>query len=260
MKIIFTIGISFLVFCTKGLAQDSLRIISYNIHHANPPAKPGVIDIDAIVTIFKKYPADIIALQEVDVNTKRSGNINEAKAIADALGIHAFFGKAIDHDGGYYGVALLSRYVLKDTQLIRLPMDSAAKGEPRILLAATVTLPSGRSVVVGCTHLDHRKEPKSRELQVAEINAFAKKSSMPFVIAGDLNAEPVSTAIQLLDEVFERTCTVCPLTFPDTNPNRTIDYIAFKKSKGIKIVSHQVIPEPYASDHLPIRAVIRFNR
>jgi endonuclease/exonuclease/phosphatase family metal-dependent hydrolase len=242
------------------LAQDSLRIISYNIHHANPPLKPGVIDIDAIVAVLKKYPADIIALQEVDVYTRRSGNINEAKAIGDALGMQAFFGKAIDHDGGYYGVALLSKFPLKDTLVARLPMDTASKGEPRILIMATVKLPSGLAVTISCTHLDHRKDPRSREMQVTEINAAAKKSELPFIIAGDLNAEPASGVIQLLDQTFQRSCDECPFTFPDIKPDRTIDYIAFKRSKGIKALSHQVIPAPFASDHLPIHAVILFDK
>jgi endonuclease/exonuclease/phosphatase family metal-dependent hydrolase len=265
MKAFYTvicIGFFFLLPVAKVSAQrpDSLRIVSYNIHHANPPAKPGLIDIDAIVTIFKKYPADVIALQEVDVYTKRSGNIHEAKAIGDALGMYVFFGKAIDHDGGYYGVALLSRFLLKDTQIVRLPMDTASKGEPRVLITATITLASGRSIIIACTHLDHRKESKSRELQVTEINAVAKKNATLFVLAGDLNAEPGTSAIQLLDETFQRSCDNCPLTFPDINPNRTIDYIGFKKMKGIKILSHEVLQEPYASDHLPIRAVIAFDK
>jgi endonuclease/exonuclease/phosphatase family metal-dependent hydrolase len=261
MRRIFIIGL-YLFFYSNAFAQapDSLRIISYNIHHANPPAKPGIIDIRAFVDVFKKYPADVIALQEVDVNTKRSGNINEAKMIADGLGMHFFFAKAIDYDGGYYGVALLSKFPLKDTQYIQLPMDTASKGEQRILAVATITFHSGRSIVIACTHLDHRKDPKSRELQVGTISAFAKKSSGSFVIAGDLNAEPGSGVIQLFSETFQRSCDTCPLTFPAIFPDRTIDYVGFKKSKRITVVSHQALPESYTSDHLPTRVVLRFEK
>jgi endonuclease/exonuclease/phosphatase family metal-dependent hydrolase len=261
MKTTLTIAFCFLLPCIKATAQtsDSLRVITYNIHHANPPSKPGVIDTDAFIAIFKKYPADMIALQEVDVNTKRSGNIDEARVIADGLGMHVFFAKAIDHDGGEYGVALLSRFPLKDTRVIRLPMDSTVKGEQRVLATATIKLPSGRSIVIACTHLDHQRDPKSRELQVGEINAYANKSAGSFVIAGDLNAEQGSGVIQLFDQAFQRTCDACPFTFPETNPNRTIDFIGFKKSIKAEVLSHQVLPEPFASDHLPVRAVILFR-
>jgi endonuclease/exonuclease/phosphatase family metal-dependent hydrolase len=262
MKIFFSLVIILFSFYSNTSAQspDSLRIISYNIHHANPPAKPGLIDIQAFIDVFKKYQADVIALQEVDVDTKRSGNINEAKMIADGLGMYFFFGKAIDYDGGYYGVALLSRFPLKDTQYIQLPADTTSKGEQRILAVATITLQSGRSVTVACTHLDHRKDPKSRELQVAAISAFAKKNPGPFVIAGDLNAEPESGVIKMFGETFQKSCDACPLTFPAIFPDRTIDYVGFKKAKGIKVVSHQALPESYASDHLPTRVVIRFDK
>ena len=244
---------------THVISEDSLRIISYNIHHTNPPSKPGVIDISALINILKKYPADIIALQEVDVNTGRSGKIHEAKLIADALGMHVFFGKAIDFDGGHYGIALLSTLPLKDTQVLQLPMDTSMNGEPRILLTASLTLTSGRTINIACTHLDHQSD-ESRKLQIAAINEWAKMNKGPLLLAGDLNAEPGSNAIKLFDKVFSRTCTACPPTFPDINPDRTIDHIGFKKTTAIEVISHQVLPEPNASDHLPIRAVIRLSK
>jgi endonuclease/exonuclease/phosphatase family metal-dependent hydrolase len=260
MKVVFLLASCWLLaFKTYSQKGDSLRIITYNIHHAGPPAKPGTIDIDVFIALFKKYPADVIALQEVDVNTKRSGNINEAKAIGDALGMHSFFAKAIDYDGGQYGVALLSRFPLKDTQVIYLSMDTIKKGEQRVLATARLTLPSGRSLVIGCTHLDHQKDPKSRKLQLEDITAFTKTKSIPFVVAGDLNAEPTSDEMRLFDETFQRTCDVCPPTYPANQPAKTIDYIGYKKMKGIKVMSHQVLPEPLASDHLPLRAVIKFQ-
>lgn len=250
------------LFAVKTFAQkvDSLRIITYNIHHAAPPSKPGVIDIEAIISTLKKYPADVIALQEVDVNTKRSGDIDEAKAIADGLGLYSYFAKAIDHDGGFYGVALLSKFPLNNASVIRLPMDTTVKGEQRVLATATIKLPSGRSVVVGCTHLDHQKDSRSRDLQMAQIISFAKTTSQPFVLAGDFNAQIGSSTLQLFDQVFQRTCEPCAPTFPADRANRTIDFIGYKKLAGIKTISHQVIPETYASDHLPVRAVINFGK
>lgn len=257
MRSIAFIGICFLCITAAAQSADSLRIITYNIHHANPPSKPGVIDVDAIINVFKKYPADVIALQEVDVNTKRSGNMNEAKMIADGLGMHFFFAKAIDYDGGYYGVALLSRFPMKDTQAILLPMDSTVKGEQRVLATASITISSKKRIVIGCTHLDHQKDSKSRQLQIAAIKKFSKKIAHPFFIAGDFNAETESDIITQLSEDFQRTCDTCPFTFPAIFPIRTIDFIAFRKSKKIKVISHAVIPESYASDHLPVRAVIQ---
>ena len=52
---------------------DTLSILTYNIHHANPPSKPGLIDVDAIAAVIVKLRPDVVALQEVDVYTNRSG-------------------------------------------------------------------------------------------------------------------------------------------------------------------------------------------
>ena len=65
-------------------STSRLRVMSYNIHHANPPAKEkeGAIDVNAIAKAISLQHPDLVALQEVDVNTKRSGNINEAVLLA----------------------------------------------------------------------------------------------------------------------------------------------------------------------------------
>ena len=55
-----------------------LKIMSYNIHIGNPPSKPGIIDMKAIIKAIKIENPDLVALQEVDVNTARSGKINQA--------------------------------------------------------------------------------------------------------------------------------------------------------------------------------------
>ena len=55
-----------------------LKIMSHTIHIGNPPSKPGIIDMEAIIKAIKIENPDLVALQEVDVNTARSGKINQA--------------------------------------------------------------------------------------------------------------------------------------------------------------------------------------
>ncbi len=96
-----------------------------------PPGKTGLIDIDAIARVINDAHPDIVALQEVDKGTARSGAIDEAKLLAEKTGLQYQFYKAIDHDGGEYGLAILSRYPLKATKLVPLPQQ--IKAENRIL-------------------------------------------------------------------------------------------------------------------------------
>ncbi|HEY1006893.1 MAG TPA: endonuclease/exonuclease/phosphatase family protein [Sphingobacteriaceae bacterium] len=236
-----------------------LKVMTYNIHHANPPSRPGMIDIEAIVRVIRKENPDLVALQEVDVMTKRSGNIDQAAEIAGRLGMRFSFGKAIDHDGGEYGVAVLSRYPISDATVHRLPTDSATKGEPRVVAAVRVALPGEKYVRFAATHLDAQGNPLNRRLQVAEINRLAAAEELPFILAGDLNAVPESDAIRDLEKQFVSTCGPCEPTFPQIDPKKTIDYIAVSKASPYLVKSHRVIGEHYASDHLPVIAEILFR-
>ncbi|WP_231427828.1 MULTISPECIES: endonuclease/exonuclease/phosphatase family protein [Pedobacter] len=239
-----------------------IRILTYNIHHANPPskAKEGVIDLDAIAKTVEAQKPDLVALQEVDVNTKRSGSINEAVLLASKLKMNFYFFKAIDHDGGDYGVAILSKYPLSDPQTYKLPNNKDPKAEPRVLGVATATMPDGRKIRFASTHLDAQRLEENRIMQVKEINKLMERETLPFILAGDLNANPASETIKIFDQQFTRTCTDCGFTIPVINPKHTIDHIAFKKGNKFEVISHQVINETYASDHLPVLAVMKLNK
>lgn len=238
--------------------SGTLKVMAYNIHHANPPSKPGVIDVDAIVNVLKRENPDIIALQEVDVDVNRSGKINQAREIAEKSGYPSFyFSKAIDYDGGNYGVAILSKYPLTDMQTHRLPTDASTNGEPRVLSLATVTLPNGKKIKFGSTHLDAQRPAVNRLLQAREINRIAAEISLPVIIAGDFNATENSEVIKIIQSQFLLTCTNCAPTIPQVNPTRTIDFIAFKPNNAFQVLSHKVIQESYASDHLPVLAELK---
>lgn len=236
---------------------DTLSILTYNIHHANPPSKPGVIDVDAIAAVITRLQPDVVALQEVDVHTNRSGKtLHQAKYIAEKTGMYFYFAKAIDFADGQYGVAILSRYPIKDAAVNQLPTLSITKGEPRVLATATISNARGRQFKFACTHLDAQRSDTNRILQINRMVEILEQEKLPVILAGDLNAEPGSIVINQLDRYFTRTCvTGCGFTIPEINPNKTIDFIAFSPKK-LTVISHQVIAEPYASDHLPVLATL----
>ncbi|PST85283.1 endonuclease/exonuclease/phosphatase [Pedobacter yulinensis] len=230
--------------------------MSYNIHHANPPSKPDSIDLEAIARVIAAQKPDVVALQEVDVRTGRSGKIDEAALLASNLKMHVYFAKGIDHDGGDYGVAILSKYPFAKTEKHALPHNDDPKAEPRVLALTEIRLPGKRTILFACTHLDAQRNHENRVMQVKAINTLLKDQKLPVVLAGDLNAEPGSEPINLLDEVFTRSCTDCAPTIPVVNPRKTIDHIAFVKNNKISVRSHDVIAESYASDHLPVVSVL----
>ncbi|MBC7565720.1 MAG: endonuclease/exonuclease/phosphatase family protein [Pedobacter sp.] len=235
--------------------------MAYNIHHANPPSKSkkGIIDIDAIARVIEKQHPDLVALQEVDVNTKRSGNINEAVLLAQKLKMNFYFGKAIDHDGGDYGVAILSRFPISNQRTYKLPKNADLKAEQRVLAIVTAEVRKNVFIRFASTHLDAQRAEENRILQAAEINKITEKETLPLILAGDLNAAPDTETIRIFDSMFMRTCSDCGFTIPVIKPNKTIDHIGFRIGNPFKVISHEVIPESYASDHLPILSVLELK-
>ncbi|HEY9362680.1 MAG TPA: endonuclease/exonuclease/phosphatase family protein [Chitinophagaceae bacterium] len=242
-------------------AVKNITVLSYNIHHANPPSKTGVIDMDAIANVINQQQPDVVALQEVDVHTNRSGtSLHQAEELAKLTGMKAYFAKAIDYDGGEYGVAILSKYPMEDMKNTPLPTDDATNGEHRTLATAVIRLPGNKKVLFACTHLDAQRADTNRQLQIKKILEILKQETLPVIIAGDLNAEPTSDVIKQFDNHFTRSCMVdCPFTIPEVHPNKTIDYIAFAPASIFTVVSHSVVDEKYASDHRPVKTILKLK-
>ena len=232
----------------------TFRVMCYNIHHCDPPYDTGTaIDIDTIIGVIAKQKPDIVALQEVDVYTTRSGsNVHQAKVIAERLGMYYFFAPAIDYQGGKYGVAILSKYPMSENHLLELPRPDTS-GEKRVLATSKITLTNGTTIRFGCTHFDLKTD--NRRAQVDKVNEVALAENLPFILAGDLNAIEGSVVINTLDHVFTRTCYDCPFTSPARSPKNTIDYIAYRDTQHVLgVTNHKAVNETYASDHRPIVA------
>jgi endonuclease/exonuclease/phosphatase family metal-dependent hydrolase len=239
-----------------SLRKQTLKVLSYNIHHGSPPSNPTDIDLDAIAKVIIEHQPDLAALQEVDSFTGRSGPFNQAEELGKKTGMTAHFFKAINHDGGEYGVAILSRLPIVETNRYPLPRKEGNGGEPRILATATIQVSSKEKILFACTHLDAQSDSTNRHLQINAIEGLLKDSTLPIIIAGDFNAAPGSQVIRILDNNFTRTCDPCEFTIPVDQPRRAIDFIAFSPPKSFRIKQHIVIPERKASDHLPVLAIL----
>lgn len=239
--------------------SGAIRIMTYNIHHCNPPSKGTEIDLASVANVILRENPEIVALQEVDNNTTRSGAGNQAQQIAAKLGMSYFFAKAINYQGGEYGVAILSKYALSETIINTLPAEQGSTAEVRILATAKVSLPNGTFIRFGSTHFDAQSSSANRDLEAAEINRIATSETLPFIIAGDFNAVPDSDTIQLLDQKFTRTCQQCDPTIPAVFPTKSIDHIAFTPAAKFKVITHKVVPDPYPSDHRAVVATLEYQ-
>jgi endonuclease/exonuclease/phosphatase family metal-dependent hydrolase len=230
-------------------------VLTYNIHHCNPPSIPDTIDVEAIARVINEAQPDLVALQEVDVHTERSGKqLDQAKALAGLTSMHVYFRESIPYRGGSYGLAILSKFPILEKEGYDLPAMEGIASEPRSLVMITVQLAGGQKLKFGSTHLDYT-DAATNLLQAQAIAKLCEGEPLPLIIAGDFNAEPQSESIALLDQHFARTCQeACAGTVPVQMPVKTIDFILYRPDALFKVKQHKVIPETYASDHRPVMA------
>ncbi|MEL7832531.1 endonuclease/exonuclease/phosphatase family protein [Fodinibius sp. Rm-B-1B1-1] len=252
------LGIFLLSAFSEVIAQDTLKVVSYNIFNAQHPDNRGESTLADITDFISEVDPDFVALQEVDSATHRLAKLNGGRyfSLADSLAkrteMHATFGKALDFDGGGYGIAVLSRKPI-NTQKVQLPNPKA--GEPRVLLTAKFSADSGNSLVFAATHFDHQYQ-ENRLQQVEAIHKLLReKKELPVILAGDFNFEPSSEEYDMMQEYWRDTAIEAvnapAFTYPANDPARRIDYVFVSPSQRWEVLSHRTPNLPY-SDHLPV--------
>lgn len=221
--------------------NQQLQIMSYNVRHC--AGMDMVVDYDRTAAVITQQQPDVIAIQELDSMTGRSGHRDQLGELAIRTGYHQVFGAAIDFDGGQYGVGILTREMPLSTKRIPLPGE-----EPRVLLVAEL-----EDFVIACTHLD--LEEVQRLASVPLIVDEAQRWQKPFLLAGDWNDVPDSELLEVMTRHFT-VLTGDEATYPADEPTECIDYIAVFNGRAEAIESH-VIDEPAASDHRPLVVRVR---
>lgn len=263
---LMTLGLMILltITCCSGSGEDpkpngekkKLTLLTYNIHHG-APANPDVINLNNIAAVIKLSGAEVVALQEVDVNTERSGDVDQARELAELLDMEYYFSKSIDYRGGEYGNAILSKYPLTNKRRFELPRHP--EGEDRSIALATVTLPDGKTFEFGSTHFDLNA---IRLEQAKFLNELNKDLNKPLFIGGDYNAEPNHPEMIELKKEFSLSCLgPCPFTIPVNRPTKAIDFVAYNKlaSQKFSLISATAMTGRDASDHLPVIAVFQYE-
>jgi len=237
--------------------KKKLFTMTYNIHHG-APENSDVVNLANIAAVIKNSGAELIALQEVDVNVPRSGKVNQAAELAKLLGMEYHFSKSIDYNGGEYGVAILSKYPLSNKRRELLPMPTL--GEQRSIALATVTLPNGQNIEFASTHFD--LNVPNRTAQAVYLNQMSATLNKELFVGGDYNAIPSSSEMLKLKEGFTLSCmSSCPLSFPVNTPTKAIDFVIFnpKAANSYTLVSSVALLGQYASDHLPVSVVFQYE-
>ena len=252
-------------------APKSLRIVDWNIERGQ--------QLQSVTDFLGGVNADILILQEVDLNARRTQRLNIAETIARKLEMNYVFGREFQElvqgskdSPAYHGQATLSKWPISEPRLIRFSRQShfwkphwfLPKIEPfqerlggRIALVAQINV-AGRKFVTYNLHLESRGSNALRISQLGEVlsDATGYDAECPVIVAGDLNtdASKGAVALQLARAGFQDA--VASPRIPTTPAHglfegrRRIDW-AFIRGP-LRASSGQVHTSVKASDHYPI--------
>ncbi|MBT1062320.1 endonuclease/exonuclease/phosphatase family protein [Bowmanella sp. Y26] len=230
-----------------SILHQPIKVMTFNIRAGR--TDNGNVDVIPIIKVIAAVNPDYVMLQEVDVNTLRSGGIDIASKIANATNMNVHFSEAMKYDNGSYGNAVLSKFKVDSHGDITLPEGR----EPR----NAAWIKTGRLTTYSA-HFD--AWIKAAQVESSEtIISIIETSDMPAIFAGDLNALPTSDVVRAF---WERFLVVDikgkDLTFPAVSPNRKIDYIMAFPKDSWKVEEASVLDYPYVSDHRPYLAILRY--
>jgi endonuclease/exonuclease/phosphatase family metal-dependent hydrolase len=239
------------VVCTTGFSlfaqAQKVKILTYNIHHGENMKQ--VLDLQGIANVILATNPDLVALQEVDSVTSRTGQSDQLKELAASTGMYTYFVKSMDFDGGGYGTGILSRFPISNTTT--LPLPSTKGNEPRAAGIATIQFP-GDTLQFVTTHLDAGHKATDRIDQANALAEYFRTAATPVILAGDFNALPASKEVGILKTVFTDATSQMGPTFPSDSPKVKLDYIMVAPKHRWSITAARIIEETVASDHRPV--------
>ncbi|HTU48441.1 MAG TPA: endonuclease/exonuclease/phosphatase family protein [Bryobacteraceae bacterium] len=184
------------------LPPSSIRVVDWNIDRG--------LQLSAIIDFLAAAKADLLLLQEVDLNARRTNRRNVAKEISHKLRMNYVFAREFQEltqgsktSPAYHGQATLSRWPFSNSRLIRFREQSSfwrprwylprapvfqERLGGRIALVTDVNV-GGRRLVAYNLHLESRGDDQLRRAQLNEvlIDAQCYSQKAPLLVAGDLN-------------------------------------------------------------------------
>ena len=239
--------------------EHHLRLLSFNIqagvevqrfsHYVTRswqhilPAKDKIKNLNRISSLLEDF--DLVALQEADGGSLRSGFVNQVEYLA-RIGDFPYWYQQCTRDLGHfgrYGNGLLSRIEPVDVEQHKLPGRVPGRGAIFLRYGDDDT-----QLIVLNLHLALGRAGQERQLGYIRdlINEYEH-----VVIMGDMNTH----ADYLLSKSALRDCGLyspahgSSKTYPRWAPKRTLDHILV--SDGIRVTDTWT-PELTLSDHLPV--------
>lgn len=267
--------------------SNYVRMMTYNVHNFKIFGENNNENVkERMFQVIQDQNPDIICFQEFYSRFK--GRYKTVDSLKQRLNMpYVYFDQSIKNDYEAYGLAIFSRYPIKNKG--RIVFNDIPTGNESIYVDLDI---KGKIVRVYNVHLqsisfdkqDYVFIDKIAEQSSGKLNAskrimrmlkyaFQKRSDQidvmkkhmascttPYIIAGDFNDTPASYAVtQLtasLNNAFAKQGSGLGTTYNGKFPNFQIDYIA--TTKNIDVMNYH-ITKAKLSDHFPVRSDLKLQ-
>jgi endonuclease/exonuclease/phosphatase family metal-dependent hydrolase len=257
-------------------SPDSVKVVSWNIDRGSK--------LRGVIEFLAGEKADIILLQETDLNARRTHHLNVAREIAQKLTMNYVFGREFQEltqgsktSPAYHGQATLSRWPLSNSRIIRFqkqshfwhpqwflpeipPFQERLGGRLALVSDANIAC---KTIATYNIHLESRGNDQLRFAQLDEVLEDSKRHSLntAVLLTGDFNMDvsqgPAAAAItraQFQDAFANHHAPTTPGSFLEHG--RMIDWIFTRgRVRSIKPLVHRSVS---ASDHYPLSINVAF--
>jgi endonuclease/exonuclease/phosphatase family metal-dependent hydrolase len=257
---------------------DSIRAVNWNINRG--------LQLQRIIEFLASTKADLILLQETDLNARRTHHINITREISQKLQMNYIFGREFQEltqgsrgSPAYHGQATLSRWPLSNSRIIRFERQSnfwrprwfLPGIEPfqeriggRLALVSDVNI-AGRTIATYNLHLESKGDDALRCSQLEEALHDARRYvwDTPTLLAGDFNLDlsgglaATSLSRAQFQDAFANPQVPTTPARSLLGPGRTIDWM-FARGP-IRASEPQVHRSISASDHYPLSITLSFS-
>jgi endonuclease/exonuclease/phosphatase family metal-dependent hydrolase len=243
-----------------GSDEGRLRAATYNVRACR--GTDGRRSEERIARVIAALNVDVIGLQELDRNRRRSGLVDQTRVLADSLGWHGYFHAALQIGDEEYGDAILSRYPMRLRQARELPsVKTRICPESRATIWMEIETPCGTVHVIN-THLGvgRRERLMQTELLLGPDWLGRVDPRDPLVLLGDFNSIPGSAPFKSLSRSLRDVRTFLspppPLrTYPTRFPFLALDHIFINdRLTATSVAVVRNAETRIASDHYPVVA------
>jgi endonuclease/exonuclease/phosphatase family metal-dependent hydrolase len=220
----------------------------------------GKLSPRRIARVVRQCRADVVALQELDVGRQRTGEVDQAQAIAHLLEMDFHFHPAWELEEGRYGNAILSRFPMDVVRKEALPgYPRRPNAEPRGALCVELNVGDKQFRLIN-THLGLARTERLLQVEALLGPLWLAHSDCPqsTTLCGDFNATPSSAVYaricQILDDAQRRPKDFRPrATWFSGRPINRIDHVFISPDMEVRSIEVPFTDlARIASDHLPL--------